>query len=282
MIKWLQRNGIGAISAAHSDGRADQWDTIAEEAYVQLLTESGLTFAFLEISFDSQVIGRLIFELFPGLAAQTVENFLALCESEEGRKGYVGTPIHRIKPGGWMQGGDVLTGNGDGGTTASGNSLTDESFAIEHSEYGILGMANNGNPHSATSQFYVTFAPTPSFDKKYVAFGKLVDGTKLLQYLEQLDCKNERPNAEVIISDAGRVVQKSLDVMAADEDEAATRLQAIHRSRLARKEQQERKKAAARVQAAKRGQAQRRQQKQEAEAAVKLQAINRGRNARKK
>lgn len=115
-----------------------------------------------------------------------------------------------------------------------------------------------------------------------MAFGKLVDGTKLLRYLEQLDCKNERPNAEVIISDAGRVVQKSLDVMAADEDEAATRLQAIHRSRLARKEQQERKKAAARVQAAKRGQAQRRQQKQEAEAAVKLQAINRGRNARKK
>jgi len=281
LVTWLQRNGIrNAAAGAHSDGRADAWDTIAEEAYVSLLTETGLTFAFLEISFDQQVIGRLIFELFPNLAPKTCENFLSLCESEAGSSGYVGTPIHRIKPGGWLQGGDVLTGNGDSGATASGGALSDESFSIEHSEYGILGMANNG-VHTAMSQFYVTFAECPSFDKKYVAFGKLADGTKLLRFLEQIDCKNDRPLGELVISDAGRVAKKSLDIMSVDEDAAATRLQAIHRSRLARKEMQEQKKAAARVQAAKRGQAARRQQKAEAEAAVKLQAVSRGHANRK-
>jgi len=282
LIKWLARNNIGnATAGAHSDGRADHWDTVAEEAYIQLLTETGLTFAFLEITFDSQVIGRLIFELFPDLAPKTCENFLSLCESDAGSPGYVGTPIHRIKPGGWMQGGDVLTGNGDSGTTAIDGPLFDESFHIQHSDYGILGMANKGT-HTANSQFYVTFAEAPSFDKKYVAFGKLVDGTKLLRYLEQLDCKNDRPLGELIISDAGRVAKKSLDLMAVDEDAAATRLQAMHRSRLARKEMQEQKKAAARVQAAKRGQMARRQQKEEAEAAVKLQAITRGHANRKR
>ena len=55
-----------------------------------------------------------------------------------------------------------------------------------------------------------TFAAMPSFDKQYVAFGKLVDGTKLLRFLEALDCKNDRPNGELVISDAGRVAKKSL------------------------------------------------------------------------
>lgn len=68
----------------------------------------------------------------------------------------------------------------------AGHALPDESFEIRHDTYGILGMANTGRVHSAQSQFYVTFAPCPCFDHQYVAFGKLVDGTKLLRYLEEV------------------------------------------------------------------------------------------------
>ena len=38
-----------------------------------------------------------------------------------------------------------------------------ELFTFGIGEFGVLGMANTG-PHSATSQFYVTLAPCPSFD----------------------------------------------------------------------------------------------------------------------
>jgi len=110
-----------------------------------------------------------------------------------------------------------VNGDGNGGASASGSALPDESFHIKHSESGtshrpanslqtpragchaleplrglsarvtisyfdvgtrichvagVLGMANSGRPHTAKSQFYVTFAPSPSFDNHYVAFGQ--------------------------------------------------------------------------------------------------------------
>ena len=172
-IKWLDKNGIGGYQSAIASkgGRGVQWDQMAEKAFQTLLCESEeRTFAFIALATEGEgELGRLVFELFPSLAPKTVDNFFALCAKESG--GYVGSAIHRIKPGGWFQGGDVVTGGGNGGAAASGSGLPDESFHIKHSEYGILGMANNGKPHSATSQFYVTFAPTPSFDGHYGAFG---------------------------------------------------------------------------------------------------------------
>lgn len=125
LIRWLERNGVdGGRAAASTNGRGKDWESIADAALQKHMVDSGLTFAYLEMGIDGQSIGRLVFELFPDLAPKTVANFLALCDL--GDKGYAGTPIHRVKAGGWMQGGDVLSGDGDGGRTASGESLPDE------------------------------------------------------------------------------------------------------------------------------------------------------------
>ena len=183
-----------------------------------------------------------------------------------------------------MQGGDVVSGNGDGGSTASGSALPDESFHMKHSEFGILGMANRGKPHTATSQFYVTFAPCSSFDGSYVAFGKLVDGHKLLRFLEIADTALERPRGNLFISAAGKVVPMASSAASqfyADEDAAAAKLQAMQKARIKRKELAETKAAAARVQAAKRGQMARKEAREQREAATKVQAISRGRKSRK-
>ena len=278
-IKWLKSNNVMNIEKAlNSNGKTINWEDLAAREYQKLLCESDNTFAYLEFSFDGDVVGRLLFQLFPDLAPKTCENFLALCEAEA--NGYTKSPIHRIKPGGWLQGGDVLTGNGDGGKSASGEPIPDESFHIKHSEYGILGMANDG-PHTAQSQFYCTFAPTPSFDKIYCAFGKLADGTKLLKFLEEVDCANDRPRAELLICKAGKVTPQSAPGQS-EEDKAAQKMQALQRGRSKRKEIQQRKEAAARVQAAKRGQKARMEKKEQIEAATKVQAVSRGRKARSK
>jgi len=283
-IKWLESNKINGISKAlNSNGKAVNFDVLADKEYQALLTESGLTFAYMELMFDGESLGRLIFQLFPDLAPKTVQNFLALCDPEAA-SGYTGSAIHRIKPGGWLQGGDVITGDGNGGKSASGAPLPDESFHIKHCEYGILGMANDG-PHSAMSQFYCTFAPTPSFDKTYVAFGKLADGTKLLQFLECIDCANDRPRAELNISKCGQLMPMS-DLekreLAQQEDASAAKLQAMHRGRIVRKERQEKKEAAARVAAAQREEKAKQEEKEQQVAATKVQAISRGRKARSK
>ena len=120
---------------------------------------------------------------------------------------------------------------------------------------GILGMANTG-PHSAHSQFYVTLRALPSFDCKTVAFGRLIDGSRVLEFIGALDTKMDRPLGKVTVCSCGKLAAVELGDY--DQQAAAVRLQAIQRSRLARKEADER-----------------------AAAASKMQAISKGRNTRK-
>ena len=116
--------------------------------------------------------------------------------------------------------------------------------------------------------------------------GKLVDGHKLLAFLEDFDTKNERPLADLVIAAAGKVLPFTSPGVESDfyanEDEAAARLQSMHKARKVRQEQAERKQAAARIAAVKRGQKARQEVEEQKKAAVKMQAIQRGRNSRKK
>ena len=97
-------------------------------------------------------------------------------------------------------------------------------------------MANTG-PHSAHSQFYVTMRALPSFDCKSVAFGWLIDGSRVLEFIGQLDTKMDRPVGNVAVCSCGKLA--AVELGSYDEQAAAARLQAVHRSRLARKEAEE-------------------------------------------
>lgn len=87
------------------------------------------------------------------------------------RLNYKGSPFHRVVRDAWVQGGDILTGAGDGGVSIYGEVFGDESFAVDLNESGILAMANDG-PHTNGSQFLVTLAPQPWLNYKVVGFGR--------------------------------------------------------------------------------------------------------------
>lgn len=70
-----------------------------------------------------------------------------------------------------MQGGDIVTGAGHGGTSIYGDVFGDETFTVRFHETGMLAMANDG-PHTNASQFLVTLAPQPWLDHKVVGFGR--------------------------------------------------------------------------------------------------------------
>ena len=68
------------------------------------------------------------------------------------------------------------TGKGKGGQSIWGAEFNDEiNDSLKHNARGIVSMANSG-PNTNKSQFFISYAPQPSLDLKYTAFGKVIDG----------------------------------------------------------------------------------------------------------
>ncbi|NXC69335.1 PPIL6 protein, partial [Anhinga anhinga] len=188
------------------------YQAIAEDFYTKYLKNSQASsthvFVYLDIAIEEQPVGRLLFELFSDVCPRTCENFRALCSGgakspHDGRElTYKNSLFHRLVKNGWIQGGDIITGKGDGGESIYGPTFEDESFSVPHKGRGVLGMANKGR-HSNGSQFYITLQPAPYLDKKYVAFGQLIEGTEVLQRLEAVPTYNERPTAACKIINCG-------------------------------------------------------------------------------
>ncbi|XP_026643279.1 problable inactive peptidyl-prolyl cis-trans isomerase-like 6 isoform X2 [Microtus ochrogaster] len=160
----------------------------------KFLKDTKHDFVFLDICINLSPIGRLIFEvLCTGTAGF----------SERGVKlHYKDSIFHRVVQNGWIQGGDIVQGRGDDGESIYGPIFEDENFSIPHNKRGVLGMVNRGH-HTNGSQFYVTLQAAPYLDRKYVAFGQLIEGTEVLRQLELVPTENERPTLLCSIADSG-------------------------------------------------------------------------------
>jgi len=117
---------------------------------------------------------------------------------------YKNTIIHRVVPNGWVQGGDIRDGRGNGGESIYGETFEDETFILPHNRRGILGMANKGYRHSNGSQFYITLSDTCNWmSNRFVAFGYVIEGFETLAEIERVETLNQRPIKTVRIVNCG-------------------------------------------------------------------------------
>ena len=116
-------------------------------------------------------------ELYPEKAPNTVNNFIALANSEY----YDGLIFHRVIPGFMIQGG-CPDGTGMGGP---GYCIKGEFFFngikndLKHKR-GVLSMARSSSPNSGGSQFFVMHADARHLDGQYAAFGKVTSGLEVI------------------------------------------------------------------------------------------------------
>lgn len=130
-----------------------------------------------KITIEMQNGKKIVAELYPDKAPNTVNNFLSLA-----KKGFFdGLIFHRVIKGFMIQGGDPL-GKGTGGP---GYSIKGE-FAmngfkndLKHTR-GVLSMARAFMPDSAGSQFFIMHEDAPHLDGQYAAFGKVVEGIEVV------------------------------------------------------------------------------------------------------
>ena len=127
-------------------------------------------------------VGDIKIELFCEKCPKTCENFLALAASDY----YNECLFHRNIKGFMVQTGDP-SGTGKGGQSIWGGKFNDEiNDSLKHNVRGIVSMANSG-ANSNQSQFFISYAPQPSLDLKYTAFGKVIDGFDALDALERVE-----------------------------------------------------------------------------------------------
>lgn len=158
---------------------------------------------YMKFRHGTQPLGKVVFGLFGEDAPKTVENFRQLCIDGVDGMSYTGTYIHRIIERFLIQGGDVVSGDGNGAISIYGPFFEDENTSINHTGPGFLGMANRG-PDTNGCQFYVTAMATPWLDGKHTIFGKVVEEQGIIHAIEKVKTdSDDSPLKPVVITECG-------------------------------------------------------------------------------
>ena len=125
------------------------------------------------VTIEMESGGVMKAELYPDVAPNTVNNFIALAQAGF----YDGLIFHRVIPGFMIQGGDPQgVGMGGPGYSIKGE-FAQNGFQndLAHTR-GVLSMARAMDPNSAGSQFFIMVDDAPHLDGGYAAFGKVIEG----------------------------------------------------------------------------------------------------------
>ncbi len=150
-----------------------------------------------KITFTMQDGKQIVAELYPDVAPNTVNNFIALVKSGF----YDGLCFHRIIRGFMIQGGCPNgTGTGGPGYSIKGEFASNGfNNTLKHTR-GVLSMARAMDKNSAGSQFFIMHADAPHLDGNYAAFGEVVEGMDVVDEIaDQYTDFSDRPYEPQII-----------------------------------------------------------------------------------
>jgi peptidyl-prolyl cis-trans isomerase B (cyclophilin B) len=131
--------------------------------------------------------GRILLELYPDKAPQTVENFLQYV-----RSGFFdGTIFHRVIPDFMIQGGGFTS---DMRQKPTRTPIQNEADNGVRNARGTIAMARTNDPHSATAQFFINLKDNGFLNHTgkhpqgwgYTAFGKVVEGMDVVDKIARV------------------------------------------------------------------------------------------------
>ena len=122
--------------------------------------------------------GEFVIDLYADKAPITVNSFVFLAR----QKYFDGVTFHRVLEGFMAQGGDP-TGTGASGP---GYQFKNEDSDLKFDKAGVVAMANAGRDTNG-SQFFITFAATPSLNGGYTIFGQVTSGMEVVNGITRRD-----------------------------------------------------------------------------------------------
>ncbi|MEP7118983.1 MAG: peptidylprolyl isomerase [Acidobacteriota bacterium] len=141
-------------------------------------------------------LGDITLAFTPEKAPEHVRNFLRLAELGA----YDNTIFHRVVKGFVVQGGMMNTRK---------TPLTEAQekhvhrlkaeFNDQLHDVGVLSMARQADPDSASTSFFIVTARAASLDEKYTVFGQVVSGIDVAKAIEAVPVIGEQPVQEVLL-----------------------------------------------------------------------------------
>ncbi len=147
------------------------------------------------VTLTIKTFGKIVIELFPEVAPNTVNNFVHLVEHGY----YNGLTFHRIIPSFMIQG-----GWGEEKSCPIAGEFSSNGFdnPLKHTR-GVISMARTSDPNSQTTQFFLMHHDAPHLDGLYAGFGGVISGFEVIDQiaLQSRDLR-DRPYEDIIIESA--------------------------------------------------------------------------------
>jgi cyclophilin family peptidyl-prolyl cis-trans isomerase len=169
--------------------------------------------------------GDIAIELYPDKAPETVDNFLTYVDG----KFYEGLIFHRVIPTFMIQGGGFTK---EMARKEPNTSIKNEADNGLSNMRGTIAMARTGDPHSASSQFFINVKDNKALDFKsksngqtwgYCVFGKVIAGMDVVDEIRQVkttskDGYNDVPVEPVVITKVYRLGKDEIQAVKAKEE----------------------------------------------------------------
>lgn len=145
--------------------------------------------------------GNILLELYPEKAPKTVNNFLSYIKENQ----YKDTIFHRVIPGFMIQGGGFDKSMKKKPTKQPIENEADNGLK---NEIGTIAMARTGDPHSATSQFFINVKNNVFLNHTepnqrgygYTVFGKVINGMDVVNRISEAPTgKRDAPKEMIVI-----------------------------------------------------------------------------------
>ena len=161
-------------------------------------------------------MGDFSIELDFEKAPITAANFLQYARDDF----YTGTVFHRVISGFMVQGGGM---DSDMNQKSGRDSIENEADNGLKNEIGTLAMARTGDPHSASSQFFVNVADNGFLNHSgknsqgwgYAVFGKVVDGMDVIDKIKATPTGSRAGHQDVPV-DSIEIIETSISDAYAD------------------------------------------------------------------
>jgi cyclophilin family peptidyl-prolyl cis-trans isomerase len=160
-------------------------------------------------------MGEIVIELYPQQAPKSVANFLQYVDDGF----YNGTIFHRVIDGFMIQGGGFTQEFEKKDTRPPVLNEADNGL---RNTIGTIAMARTGEPHSATSQFFINVANNTSLDFRektprawgYAAFGRVVKGMEVVKAIKSVPTGSrgmyqDVPTTSIVIQKVSRLGETS-------------------------------------------------------------------------